>query len=101
LYFLRHYQNVLSRVDVTTGKDDGGPFRLGPLRDIYASPVAAAGRIYITGRNGVTLVMSDGAEPEPLGMNRLDDSISASAALAGKEIFLRGETFLYCIAEQD
>ena len=101
LYFLRHYQNVLSRVDVATGEDAGGPYRLGPLGDIYASPVAAAGRIYITGRNGVTLVMSDGAEPEALGMNRLDDSISASAALAGKEIFLRGEKFLYCIAEPD
>jgi hypothetical protein len=34
-----------------------------------------------------------------LAVNRLDDTISASAALAGREIFLRGERFLYCIAE--
>lgn len=100
LYFLRHYQGILSRVDVKTGEDAGGPYRLGPLGDIYASPVAAAGRIYITGRNGRTLVMSDAAEPEALGLNSLDDSISASAALVGKELYLRGEKFLYCIAEE-
>jgi hypothetical protein len=34
-----------------------------------------------------------------LAVNRLDDTISASAALAGTEIFLRGERYLYCIAE--
>ena len=38
LYFLRHYQGILSRVDTKTGEDQGGPFRLGGLRNIYASP---------------------------------------------------------------
>jgi hypothetical protein len=33
-------------------------------------------------------------------MNRLDDSLSASAALAGRELYLRGERFLYCLAEE-
>ena len=39
VYFLRHYQGILSRVDVQTGAEPVGPFRLGVLRDIYASPV--------------------------------------------------------------
>jgi hypothetical protein len=34
-------------------------------------------------------------------MNRLDDSISASAAIVGNELFLRGEKYLYCIAAQE
>jgi len=100
LYFLRHYQGILSRVDTTTGEDQGGPFRLGGLRDIYASPVAAADRIYITDRNGTTLVISHDDNPSVLAQNRLDDSFSASAALVGNEIILRGEKNLYCIAEE-
>jgi len=32
-------------------------------------------------------------------VNRLDDRFSASAAVTGREMFLRGERFLYCIAE--
>ena len=99
LYFLRHYQGILSRVNVTTGTDDGGPFRLGQLRDVYASPVAAANRIYITDRDGTTQVISHTANPEVLGVNQLNDSFSASAALVGRELFLRGERYLYCVAE--
>jgi hypothetical protein len=38
--------------------------------------------------------------PKMLATNRLDDSISASAALVGRELFLRGEKALYCIAEK-
>lgn len=100
LYFLRHYQGILSRVDTTTGEDQGGPFRLGGLRDIYASPVAAADRIYITDRVGTTLVISHDDNPSVLAQNRLDDSFSASVALVGSEIFLRGEKYLYCITEE-
>src|SRR5262249_46957990 len=51
LYFLRHNQNVLSRLDPETGKFRGEPLRLDGIRDfIFASPVGAAGRIYLTGR---------------------------------------------------
>lgn len=101
LYTLQHYQGIISRLDVKTGEDQGGPFRLEAINNVYASPVGAAGRIYVTSRDGVTQVMSHG-EPEPkmLAVNRLDDSISASAAIAGRELFLRGERYLYCIAEK-
>ena len=68
---------------------------------MYASPVAAAGRIYITDRSGTTLVISDAPTPEVLAVNRLDDSFSASAALVGRELYLRGEQSFYCIAEAE
>jgi outer membrane protein assembly factor BamB len=100
LYYLRHYQGILSRVNIKTGADDGGPFRLGLIRDVYASPVAAANRIYITGLDGTTQVISHGANPEVLAVNQLNDSISASAALVGRELFLRGERNLYCVAKK-
>ena len=101
LYYLRHYQGVLSRVNAKTGDEPSGPFRLGSVFSIYSSPVAAAGRIYVTDRNGKTLVMSNDAEPKALTLNKLDDRFSASAALVGDAIFLRGEKFLYCIGEKD
>jgi outer membrane protein assembly factor BamB len=100
LYFLRHNQNVLSRMDPVTGKFRGDPLRLTGIRDfIFASPVGAANRIYIPSRDGVTVVLSHDAENKQLAANRLNDSFSASPALAGRELYLRGEKFLYCIAE--
>ena len=71
------------------------------ISDVYASPVGAAGRVYITSREGVTQVMSHG-EPTPkmLAVNRLDDTICASAAIAGQELLLRGERYLHCIADE-
>jgi outer membrane protein assembly factor BamB len=103
LYNMQHYQGVLVRIDVKSGQDQGGPFRLDAIHNVYSSPVGAAGRIYVTSREGVTQVIShgDGATPagKTLAVNRLDDSFSASAALVDRELYLRGEKYLYCIAE--
>ena len=99
LYFLAHYQGVLSRVEGKTGNEPTGPFRLLGLREIYASPVAADGRIYLVDRSGVTVVMSHGEQPKPLAVNSLDDRFSATPALVEETIYLRGERFLYAIGQ--
>jgi hypothetical protein len=100
LYFLRHNQNILSRLEPLTGKPRGSPLRLEGINDfIFASPVGAAGRIYVTSRDGVTVVLRHDKENAALAVNKLEDSFSASAALVGREFYLRGERFLYCIAE--
>jgi outer membrane protein assembly factor BamB len=99
LYFLTHFQGILTRVDAKSGRDRPGAFRLGGIRNVYASPVAAAGRVYITDLDGTTLVVSHGDIPRVLAINKLDDSFSASAAVVGRDLILRGEKYLYCIAE--
>ena len=100
LYFLRHNQNVLLRLEPATGKPCGEPLRLEGIGDfIFASPVGAAGRIYITGRDGTTVVLRHDRENATLAVNRLEDTFSASPALVDRELYLRGERFLYCIAE--
>jgi len=100
LYVIRHNQNVLSRFDPATGKARGDALRLEGIRDfIFASPVGADGRIYVTARDGRTAVVRHDRDNATLALNRLDDSFSASAALAGQELYLRGERYLYCIAE--
>jgi outer membrane protein assembly factor BamB len=97
LYFLRHYQGILTRLVAETGEEPTGPFRLGQMEEIYSSPVSAAGRIYVTDRRGNTAVFTTGPQPEFLAVNRLTDRFSASAAIAGRQLFLRGERFLYCL----
>jgi outer membrane protein assembly factor BamB len=99
LYYLTHYQGILSRVDAKSGEDRPGAFRLDGITNVYSSPVAAAGRVYVTDLDGTTVVLSAGEIPRLLSVNRLSDSIAASAALAGRELFLRGEKSLYCLAE--
>ncbi len=98
LYFLNHYQGVLTRVRARTGEEPDGPFRLPEVYELYASPVGAANRIYLCDRDGVTVVLSHGDDqPQIVAINRLDDSFSATPALAGRELYLRGRN-LYCIA---
>jgi outer membrane protein assembly factor BamB len=98
LYFLAHYQGIVTRVKASTGENRPGPMRLTGIGDIYASPVAAGNRVYITDLSGATIVLSDEDDPRVLALNRLNDSFSASAAIAGGELYLRGEKHLYCIA---
>ena len=101
LYFLSHYQGVLSRLDARSGQQRTGPLRLNGIRNVYASPVAASDRIYVTDRDGTTLVISHADPPRLLSKNTLQDSFSASAALVGNDLFLRGQAALYCIAKQE
>jgi outer membrane protein assembly factor BamB len=97
LYFLTHYQNLMTRVDGPSGKDQPGVFRLGELGNIYSSPVAANGHVYVTDLDGTTMVLSHETTPKLVAVNRLNESISASAAIDGDEIFLRGDDHLFCI----
>jgi outer membrane protein assembly factor BamB len=99
LYFHAHYQSVLTRVDARTGEEKPGPFRLPGISNVYASAVGAAGRVYVTDLEGTTLVFSNADSPKILARNVLDDRFNASAAIAGSELFLRGEKWLYCIGQ--
>jgi outer membrane protein assembly factor BamB len=101
LCFLKHYQGLLTCVHAKSGESLFGPERLPGIRNVYASLVGAADRIYITDLGGTTAVIKRGNKLELLASNRLEDSFSASPAVAGGELFLRGERSLYCIARQD
>ncbi len=100
LYFLKGNKGILSAFNAKTGEQFYGPQRLESIQGAYASPVGANGRVYIPGRNGVTMVIKHGPEFEVLAENSLDDGFDASPAIAGNELFLRGRKNLYCIAEK-
>ncbi len=99
LLFLTHYQNVLTRIEANSGSDAPGAMRLGDLGNIYASPVGAGGNVYVTDLDGTTIVITNSEIPRVVGVNRLDEKVSASLAIAGEDIFIRGEKHLYCIVE--
>jgi outer membrane protein assembly factor BamB len=97
LYFTQTNAEQLTILDVATGKAVLDRERLPGVKSFYASPVAAAGRIYFVDRGGTTLVLEAGDKLKVLATNRLDDPIDASPALVGKQVILRGEKNLYCI----
>ncbi|QDU30960.1 outer membrane biogenesis protein BamB [Anatilimnocola aggregata] len=99
LYFTQSNEGILSCVDAATGKTLIERTRLPGISQAYASPVGAAGKVYFTSRRGVFLVIKHADELEVLAENKLDDDFDASPAIAGKELYLRGKKFLYCVSE--
>jgi outer membrane protein assembly factor BamB len=99
LYFTHVNDPRLTCLDARTGKAIIDRVRLPGLRSLYASPIAAAGRIYLPDRDGTTLVFEQADKLKVLATNRLSDPIDASPVVVGKQLFLRGEKYLYCIEE--
>jgi outer membrane protein assembly factor BamB len=97
LYFTKGRDAILSSLDIKTGEPLIEQVRLPGLNTMYASPVAAAGRVYFTSREGATIVLKHGPKFEVLATNRMDEGIDASPALVGNQMFLRRERHLYCI----
>ncbi len=100
LYFTKWFSPILTCLDARTGEVRMEAQRLPDLKNLYASPVAAAGRIYFVSREGVVLVLKEQPKIEVLGTSRLDDGFDASPAIVGRQMFLRGKRHVYCIAPQ-
>lgn len=100
LYFLSGNNATLSCFDAKTGQPLIDAARLeGPV-GFYASPVGAGDRVYLAGRNGTSLVVKNSGKLEVLATNKLDEKFDASPAIVGKELYLRGHEYLYCLAEK-
>ena len=98
LYLIKSNSGILTSLEAGTGRIVYGPERLPGVRSVYASPVVANDRVYVTSREGTTLVLRAGPDFEVLATNVLDDGFDASPAIVDGEIYLRGRRFLYCIA---
>jgi outer membrane protein assembly factor BamB len=100
LYYVKGNTGIWSALDADTGDPFYPAQRLDDIGDIYSSPVAAADRVYLSDRDGTTVVLAAGPTFSVLGVNVLDDGFSATPALVDGEIYLRGHRYLYCIAEE-
>jgi outer membrane protein assembly factor BamB len=99
LIFTQANNALLTILDRKTGQAILDRERLPGQQSFYASPVAAAGRIYLVDRAGTTLVLKQSDKLEVLATNELGDTVNASPVLVGNQLFLRGDNTLYCIRE--
>ncbi len=97
LYFHKAKTGLLSCYEANTGKPCFQVQRIEGLNSTYASPVAANGYVYLTGRNGQVVVIKDASEWEQVASNSLGETIDATPALVDDQIFIRGEQHLFCI----
>ena len=100
LYFYKGRTGLLSCVDATTGHPHYATQRIG-LGNIYASPIAAGGYVYLTDRNGETVVIEDSDQLRIVAKNSVGETVDATPAPVGDELFIRGEQQLFCIAENN
>ncbi len=98
--FLKHLKNIFTCLDAATGEVIYTEKRIEKINRVYASPVVAAGRIYVFAMDGHAAVLSAGNEFEVLATNVLDDEFRASPAIVGDEILVRGNRFLYAISSR-
>lgn len=99
LYVTKSQDPLLTIVNAKTGETLMEPQRLPSLNNLYASPLAAAGRIYFSSRNGTTLVLKHGNQAEVLATNELGEGLDASPIAIGKRLYLRGEKHLFCVEQ--
>ncbi len=96
VYFLLNSTGVLSCLDAQTGDMVFPGKRLG-LRNVHASPMLAADRIYVASREGDVAVVDVKNDCNVLAKNHLDDVFDASPVAIGSRLILRGRKSLYCI----
>ena len=99
LFFNQSNQGIWTVLDAKSGEVVMDRTRLPGISNMYSSPISANGKIYVTGRDGLTLVLNPGKTLDVIHRNRLDERFDSSPAIAGDELYLRGENFLYCIAK--
>lgn len=99
LYYLSSNNAIFSCANAETGQPIFSAQRLAGLQGVYSSPVAADNKVFVTGRNGKTLVVSDGDEFKELATNDIGEPVDATFALVEDQIFIRGRNHLFCIRE--
>jgi len=99
LYFHKGKTGLLSCVDAATGKPHYMAIRVPGLSTTYASPIAAAGHVYLTGRSGTTVVIEDSDQFDIVASNSVGETVDATPAPIDNELFIRGENHLFCISE--
>jgi outer membrane protein assembly factor BamB len=98
LYFFAGNNATLSCFDAKSGKPHYEAERLNGLFGMYASPLGAADRVYILGRDGGAVVLKKSDTLQLLATNKLADKFDASPVAVANELYLRGHEHLYCIA---
>lgn len=95
LLFMVNDNGIATCLDAKTGKVHWVERQNG---EFSASPVYAAGNIYLFNRSGKSFVIAASREYNPVGASDLDAGCMASPAILEDGLFLRTKTHLYHIA---
>ena len=95
IYFLRSNNGIVSCHDANTGEAHFSGERL-ELGNVYASPVAGGGHVFICDREGKVAVIKDASTLEIVGTNDLGEGIDATPAIVGNAVYVRGSDHLFC-----
>ncbi|WP_417744201.1 PQQ-binding-like beta-propeller repeat protein [Rosistilla oblonga] len=98
LYFYKGRSGLLSCLDAKTGEPHYAASRIAGINSTYASPVAAGGYVFLSGRSGRIVVIKDSPELEIVATNAMNETVDATPAPVDNELFIRGERHLFCIA---
>ncbi len=97
LGYFCHDNGVLSVFRLATGERLYQQ-RLGRAASGFtSSPVAAAGRLYITSEEGETYVLALGPNFKLLAENELGETVMATPAIAGDVLYLRGRRHVFAV----
>ncbi len=97
--YLLEDRSFFSCLGATDGARHYLKHRLPGALNFSASPVGAAGRIYLLSEAGRTVVLQRGPALKVLAINDLDETFHASPAIVGDAIYLRGDEHLFCFAK--
>ena len=86
--------------DASSGEINWELTRLRTYGAYYASPVAADGKVFLTGRNGFVVVLEDGPKLKILSKNDMDEEILATPSIADGRLFIRTRQSIICISNE-
>ncbi|MEY4939780.1 MAG: hypothetical protein RIQ93_1515 [Verrucomicrobiota bacterium] len=99
IYFVKD-GGIISSLDVHTGDPFYAQERIPANGNYYASPVAAAGRIYVTSLPGkITVLKAGGTKPEVLHVADFGVRILATPAIVGESLYVRTATHLWAFGK--
>jgi outer membrane protein assembly factor BamB len=90
---------ISSCFDVEKGEPLWYLKRIDNIGSYYASPVCGDGKIYVTGENGVIVVLENGPELNILATNDMGETCLATPAIADGRLFIRTRGHLYCVGQ--
>jgi outer membrane protein assembly factor BamB len=96
LYILQN-QGILNAYSVKNG-DNVYQQRIGTGGSYSASPIAAAGRIYLASEDGDVHVIKAGSQYELLASNPMGEVLMATPALVDGVLYIRGMQHLFAVA---
>lgn len=96
VFYLVKKGGIITSFDAATGrllKEGRSPDAVG---DYYASPIAAADKVFLASVDGKVTVLRAGGDWQVLGVNDVGEAIHATPALGDGRIYVRTHGAVYC-----